>query len=346
MRRRRRSRSAFDPNTLLLTVIVLFLVAAWFIPGMAFAAGMVFGLAAAVLWYVGARKRLVEIHRWSAVSNLYVLSPEEFERHVAATYAALGYSVSVTRRVGDQGIDVLAERGGERLGIQCKRTTEPASNGAIQEVYAGKAHYHCTAAAVISLGGFTRPAQALAKSTAVELVDGAQYADLFHRATAALPKRSLMTVVPGARVMVGVVGCVAAAAIALTVGGLRAAMPPMTEASIATPAQGAGISPGAAVERFYSEINGKDFRSAYERLSPSFRKSMPFDTFRTGYATTMSVIATTTDPDDGPVVQVHLIAVDRNGDGTSRTTTFDGYWKVVPGFGGDWLLDDGRFHKS
>ncbi len=343
MKRRRGSRTAVNP---LLTVIVVFLVGAWLIPGMAFAAALVLGLAAAILWYVGAQKRLTEIQRWSAVSNLYMLSPEEFERHVAATYAALGYSVSVTRRVGDQGIDVLAERGGQRLGIQCKRTTEPASNGAIQEVYAGKAHYRCTAAAVISLGGFTRPARALASSTAVQLIDGAQYADLFHRATAVLPNRSIMTVIPRARVVAGVVGCTAAAVVALAVGGLHAALPPVVERSNTTPVQKAGTRPSAAVERFYSEINGKDFRSAYEQLSPSFRKSMSFDAFRAGYATTRSVTATTTDPDDGPVVRVHLMAVDRNGDGTSRTTAFDGYWKVVPGAGGEWLLDDGRFHKS
>lgn len=346
MKPRRRSRSAFNPNATLFSLIAVFLAGAWLIPGLASVAALSFGIVAVALWYVGAQKRFAEINRWSAVSNWYMLSPDEFERHVAATYAALGYSVSVTRRVGDQGIDVLAERQGERLGIQCKRTTEPVSNSAIQEVYAGKAYYRCTAATVVSLGGFTRSARALATSTAVHLIDGSQYTDLFHRATGILPSRSLVATVPSARVLAAVSGCVAAAVLALAVGGLRTAIPLAAGAPTGMPPLGTRNSSSDAVERFYSEINGKDFESAYKRLSPSFRRSMPFDAFRAGYATTMSVIATVTDSDGGPVVRVHLIAIDRNRNGTSRTSSFDGYWKVVPSANGDLLLDDGRFRKS
>jgi hypothetical protein len=103
-------------------------------------------------------------------------------------------------------------------------------------------------------------------------------------------------------------------------------------------------TPAGAVQRFYDAINRGDYNTAYSLLSPGFRGTMSLSTFRKGYSTTQSVEATTRDVGGG-VVNVALTAVDRNEDGTTRTTRYSGYWKVISTTNG-MLLDDGRFHTA
>lgn len=97
----------------------------------------------------------------------------------------------MTKRVGDQGVDVIATRGEERLAIQCKRYVDRASNTAVQAVHAGRVHYGCNAAAVVCLGGFSQAARSIASSTRVLLIDGDGYADLVHRVLESRPVSGL-----------------------------------------------------------------------------------------------------------------------------------------------------------
>ncbi len=233
-KRRRRKASSFDARVIPFLALLLLIAIPFYAPQLGVTLAAMLFVVSAIAWIVGARKRLSELHRWGAVSNMYALSPEEFERHAASTYAALGYRVTVTKRIGDQGLDVIAERGNERLGIQCKRTTEPAPNSVVQEAHAGKAHYQCTSAMVIALGGFTTAAKALAASTGTVLLDGPKYADLFHRATASLPSRSIWNVAPRMRVATFAVVLALLATIMLMISVAKWNTPPRTQASNAS----------------------------------------------------------------------------------------------------------------
>lgn len=81
------------------------------------------------------------------------------------------YNVSVTQGSGDQGIDVLAEKGGVKYGIQCKCYSKDIGNKAVQEAFAGKTFYHCHVAAVLTNRYFTRSAKELASINQVLLWD-------------------------------------------------------------------------------------------------------------------------------------------------------------------------------
>lgn len=81
------------------------------------------------------------------------------------------HNVEVTRGSGDQGVDVLAEKDGIKYAIQCKRYSSNLGNTPIQEVYAGKAIYHCQIAAVITNQYFTESARELAVATGTLLWD-------------------------------------------------------------------------------------------------------------------------------------------------------------------------------
>jgi hypothetical protein len=115
-------------------------------------------------------KRLIETNRLLGVEagRLY---PDEFERYVADVFRHLGFTVDVTGKTGDQGVDVLASRGPLRLAIQAKRYDGLVGNAAIQQVYAGMAHHRCQRCVVVTTSDFTSAAIALAESTNCILVD-------------------------------------------------------------------------------------------------------------------------------------------------------------------------------
>lgn len=101
------------------------------------------------------------------------LTGEEFELYCADVLRDNGFrDVQVTQYCGDQGVDILAERGGRSYAIQCKNYESPAGNAAVQEAYAGREYYDCDEAAVICPSGFTRSARELADSTGVRLWGG------------------------------------------------------------------------------------------------------------------------------------------------------------------------------
>jgi HJR/Mrr/RecB family endonuclease len=103
--------------------------------------------------------------------NPDALNPDQFEHFVADIFRHLGYTVLKTGKTGDQGVDVLAERPGSRLAIQVKHWSNSVGNGAVQEAYAGRAHYRCTGCAVFTSNYFTSSARSLAASTGCILID-------------------------------------------------------------------------------------------------------------------------------------------------------------------------------
>lgn len=83
-----------------------------------------------------------------------------------------GYTnISGTPYTGDYGVDIIAYKDGIKCAIQCKRFNEKVSNGAIQEVAAGKKHYFCEKAIVITNNYYTNNAKELAFDNKVELLD-------------------------------------------------------------------------------------------------------------------------------------------------------------------------------
>ena len=93
-----------------------------------------------------------------------------YERFCAARLEQAGWSARPTQASGDQGVDIVAERAGVRLVVQCKRYGKPVGNGAVQEITAAARHWSSDMAAVVSNAGFTPAARKLAVSTGVLLL--------------------------------------------------------------------------------------------------------------------------------------------------------------------------------
>jgi predicted RecB family endonuclease len=86
-----------------------------------------------------------------------------YEREVAGELSALGFSIQYTPASGDHGVDLLAERPGLKLAVQCKDYTGSVGNDAVQQVYSGARFYNMDEAIVVSPTTYTPAALTLAQ---------------------------------------------------------------------------------------------------------------------------------------------------------------------------------------
>lgn len=106
-------------------------------------------------------------------TELRLLSGVQFEQFLERAFTVLGYQeVQRTQASGDQGIDLIVGDGRERVAVQVKLYQGSVGNEAVQQAYAGMAHYRCHRCAVVTSSTFTRSAVQLAASTGCKLIDG------------------------------------------------------------------------------------------------------------------------------------------------------------------------------
>ena len=103
------------------------------------------------------------------------MTPPEFEAFCAEQLRLAGWSAQITTQSRDQGVDVIAEKAGKRVVLQCKLYSGRVGNGAVQEIAAGRAHERAHYAAVVTNSRYTAPAEQLAATNGILLL---HYRDL------------------------------------------------------------------------------------------------------------------------------------------------------------------------
>ena len=98
------------------------------------------------------------------------MSGVEFEGYVAARLRRAGWQVRFTRAVGDYGVDLIAEKDGQSVAIQCKRHGKSVGVAAVQQVVSGALHHGCTRSLVVSNQEFTTAARQLAYTHRCQLI--------------------------------------------------------------------------------------------------------------------------------------------------------------------------------
>jgi restriction system protein len=125
-----------------------------------------------VAWWLWRRLRTPTARelsrRFEAVRSM---SGAQFELFVADLFRAMGHQALVLGGAGDQGVDIIVTRRGERVAVQCKNHKKAVGNKPVQEVYAGARHHRCVQACVVAPAGYTKGATDLARSTGVALFD-------------------------------------------------------------------------------------------------------------------------------------------------------------------------------
>lgn len=97
---------------------------------------------------------------------------QHFETQCAELLKKNGFiNVIVTKKSGDHGADVLAEKDGISYAIQCKYYSSAVGNSAVQEAFSAKSYYRKDIAVVMTNSYFTRPAKEEAAKNQVKLWD-------------------------------------------------------------------------------------------------------------------------------------------------------------------------------
>lgn len=120
------------------------------------------------------------------------MSGVQFEQYVNELLKAQGYKTEMTPARNDYGVDIVAERDGVRLAVQCKRYGENISRGAVSDAVSGKHYYNCGQAMVVTNRHFRQGARELAGASQCFLVDRDTLA-LWIQSFQAAPAASSMT---------------------------------------------------------------------------------------------------------------------------------------------------------
>jgi HJR/Mrr/RecB family endonuclease len=115
------------------------------------------------------RRAIISEFKWT--DNI---DPLEFERRCAEAMQLSGWTAQTTKSTGDQGADVIADKRGTKVVLQCKLYTGTVGNKAVQEVFAAQTFLSANFAAVVSNNSYTRSAKELAVKTGVLLLDYSQ----------------------------------------------------------------------------------------------------------------------------------------------------------------------------
>lgn len=106
------------------------------------------------------------------------MTPAQFEVFCAEALRRQGWDATVTKGSRDQGVDVVAQKGGARIVLQCKLYGQPVGNKAVQEVVAARAHERAQFGAVVTNNQYTTPARELAATNSVWLLHHSDLARL------------------------------------------------------------------------------------------------------------------------------------------------------------------------
>ena len=103
------------------------------------------------------------------------MTATEFERYCAEELRRSGWNARVTMASRDQGVDVIAEKEGVRIVVQCKFYKSPVGNKAVQEIVAARTHENADYGIVVTNNSFTSSANELANTNKILLL---HYRDL------------------------------------------------------------------------------------------------------------------------------------------------------------------------
>jgi restriction system protein len=98
------------------------------------------------------------------------MNGREFELYCRDILQRAGWHAALTPGSGDQGADIIAEKDGRRVVIQCKFYNGSVGNKAVQEAYAAAAFQDAPYAVVVTNSVYTKSAHQLAHKNGVLLM--------------------------------------------------------------------------------------------------------------------------------------------------------------------------------
>ncbi|KUK66652.1 MAG: Putative endonuclease related to Holliday junction resolvase [Parcubacteria bacterium 34_609] len=109
------------------------------------------------------------------------LNGTEFELLLVRLFDSMGYVVEHCGKKGDQGGNLVLNKGPERILAQAKRYTDNIGNGAVQKTVVAKKYYDCSKSMLIGSASFTSGAIELAKINNVRLLGKKELQELIQK---------------------------------------------------------------------------------------------------------------------------------------------------------------------
>ncbi|MCA9935342.1 MAG: restriction endonuclease [Ardenticatenaceae bacterium] len=106
-------------------------------------------------------------------TQLYDLTPREFEEYTAQLFRQKGYRVRLRGRSGDKGVDLeLTQLGGRRAIVQCKRYHNTIGPEIVRELYGTLIHERVAHAFLVTTADISDSARDWAQGKPMTLIDG------------------------------------------------------------------------------------------------------------------------------------------------------------------------------
>lgn len=119
------------------------------------------------------------------IEGLRRLAPGEFEAYVRDLLETLGYQkVTLRGGSGDQGADVLAEKNGDKVAIQCKRYKGMVGPHEVRALIGAMGLADAQRGLLITTGMFSIQAEKIADEAPIETIDGNKLIELIAQARA------------------------------------------------------------------------------------------------------------------------------------------------------------------
>jgi restriction system protein len=118
-----------------------------------------------------------------------VMAGARFEKVVYTLLRNQGYDVGKLRESNDFGVDMIANKGEERIAVQVKRSKNPITRKAIADAVSGMKYYKCTRAMVVTNSEFTEDAREFGRGTECTLIDRAVLQQWLDKAKPATDQR-------------------------------------------------------------------------------------------------------------------------------------------------------------
>lgn len=119
--------------------------------------------------------------RLTNLKNLQALGGHKFEELMTRLFSHMGYDAQRTRGSGDGGIDIVAERRGEKVLIQCKNHKHPLGPASIRDLYGVMMASGAKRGIVVCTSTFSEGAKAFAKGKGIDFIDGDEVINLISR---------------------------------------------------------------------------------------------------------------------------------------------------------------------
>lgn len=123
--------------------------------------------------------RIEQFNRATSLYNDYLakskkefwvnLDPYEFEIEVAKLFEKHKYSAYLTKGSGDGGVDIILDKNGQKIAVQCKHHASPVGPNYIRELIGVTASQDYSACIFVSLNGYTKTAENEARQSKVKI---------------------------------------------------------------------------------------------------------------------------------------------------------------------------------